>query len=148
MQGGVHIIKEVPHVPNDDAHKLVPRHGPVQHEADAHQHPRQVRRAKDEQPQKAHEGVRVAARPNVDEGRRQRVAEEGHRDEGREEQERRHGVHEQPREVGRRAARRLLEQAGVALEEVDVEEEVDGDGAEVEEGGEEAPVLGHGSRGG
>jgi hypothetical protein len=69
------------------------------------------------------------------------VAEEGHRDEGREQQQRGHGVDQQPREVGGRTARGLLEQARVALEEVDVEEEVDGEGAEVEEGCEEAPVL-------
>lgn len=39
------------------------------------------------------------------------------------------------------AARGFFEQAGVSLHEVDVEEEVDGDGAEVEEGCEEAPIL-------
>jgi hypothetical protein len=37
----------------------------------------------------------------------------------------------------------LLEHAGVALDEEDVEEEVEGEGAEVDEGGEEAPVLHH-----
>lgn len=134
MQRRVHIVEEVPHMADDDAHKLVARHAPVQHEADAHQHPRQVRGAEDEQAQEAHEGVGVAARPDVDEGRRQRVAEEGHRDEGREEEQAGHGVDEQPREVGGRPARRFFEEARVALQEVDVEEEVDGERAEVEEG--------------
>lgn len=36
----------------------------------------------------------------------------------------------------------FLEEAGVALEEEDMEEEVEGERAEVKEGGYEAPVLG------
>ena len=35
----------------------------------------------------------------------------------------------------------FLEHAGVALDEEDVEEEVQGEGPEVDESGEEAPVL-------
>lgn len=40
-----------------------------------------------------------------------------------------------------RPAGRLLEEAGVALEEVDVEEEVEGQRAEVKERRQESPVL-------
>ncbi len=86
MQRRVHIVEEVPDMPNNNPHKLVPRHRPMHDKADAHQHPRQVGRAEDEQAEKAHERVRIATRPDVDERRRQRVAEEGHRDEGREQE--------------------------------------------------------------
>jgi len=43
--------------------------------------------------------------------------------------------------VGGGAARGFFEEAGVAGEEEDVEDEVEGEGAEVEEGGYEAPEL-------
>ena len=43
--------------------------------------------------------------------------------------------------MGGRAAGGFFEEAGVALEEEDVEEEVEGEGAEVEERGQNAPVL-------
>ena len=43
--------------------------------------------------------------------------------------------------MGWRAAGGFFEEAGVALEEEDVEEEVKGQGAEVEERGQDAPVL-------
>ena len=43
--------------------------------------------------------------------------------------------------MGWRTAGGFFEEAGVALEEEDVEEEVEGEGSEVEEGGEESPVL-------
>ena len=51
------------------------------------------------------------------------------------------GIEEQPGEVRWGSAGRFLEQARVALQEEDVEEEVEGEGAEVEEGGQEAPDL-------
>lgn len=136
MQGRVHIVEEVPDMANNHAHELVLGNGAVQHKTNAHENPRQVRRAKHQQPQKTHKGIRVAARPDVDQGGRQRVAEEGHGDEGRQEEQAGHGVDQQPREIGRRPARGLLEEARIALQEVDVEEQVDGEGAEVEEGGE------------
>ena len=40
-----------------------------------------------------------------------------------------------------RSARGFFEQAGIALQEEDVEEEIEGERAEVEEGGYEAPIL-------
>jgi hypothetical protein len=43
--------------------------------------------------------------------------------------------------VGGRASGRLLEKARVALEKEDVVEEVEAEGPEVEEGGDETPVL-------
>jgi hypothetical protein len=43
--------------------------------------------------------------------------------------------------MGRRSPGALFEEARVSLEEEDVVEEVEAEGAEVEEGGEEAPVL-------
>jgi len=130
----VHVGEEVPHVADEHAHDLVLGHGAVQHQAEAHEHPGEVGRREDEQAEEAEAGVRVAARPDVDQRRGEGVAEEGHRDERGEEDEAGHGVEEEPGEVRRGAARGLLEEAGVALEEVDVEEEVEGEGAEVEEG--------------
>lgn len=82
MQRRVHVIKEIPNMPNHHAHDLILRHGAMHHKAHAHQHPRQVWRAEDEQAQEAHEGIRIAARPYVHQRRGQGVAQEGHGHEG------------------------------------------------------------------
>lgn len=142
VQRRVHVGEKVVDVANNDAHDLVLGNAPVQDQADAHQHPWQVRRRKDHQVKKAEPCVGVASRPNVDECRGERLAEERHGDERGEDEQEGHGVEQQPRKNGRRPARRLFEEARVALEEIDVEDEVEGDGAEVEERGQEPPVLG------
>lgn len=41
----------------------------------------------------------------------------------------------------RGAAGGFLEESGVALEKIDMEEEIEGEGAEVEKGGQKSPVL-------
>ena len=43
--------------------------------------------------------------------------------------------------MSRRTARRLFKEAGVALHKEDVKEEIEGEGAEVEECGCKTPVL-------
>lgn len=69
------------------------------------------------------------------------MAEEDHGDEGGEREEEDAGVEKEPGEVGRGAAGGFFEKPGVALHEEYVEDEVEGEGAEVEEGGCEAPEL-------
>lgn len=69
------------------------------------------------------------------------MAEEWHGDEGGEGDEADAGVEEEPGEVGGGAAGGFFEEARVALHEEDVEDEVEGEGAEVEEGCCEAPEL-------
>lgn len=61
------------------------------------------------------------------------MPEEGDGDEGGERDEAHAGVEEEPGEVGGGAAGGFFEEAGVALHEKDVEDEVEGEGAEVEE---------------
>lgn len=69
------------------------------------------------------------------------MTEERHGDERGEQEETSHCVEEKPGEMCWRSARGLLEKTGISLEEVDVEEEVEREGAEVEECCEQAPVL-------
>lgn len=141
VQRRVDVGEEVPDVPDDDPHDLILGHGAVQHEAEPHQHPRQVRRGEDQQAQEAQPRVRVPPRPDVDEGRGEGVAQEGHRHEWRQADQAGHGVEEEPGEVCGRIAARFFKKARVALEEEDVEEKVEGERAEVEEGCQEPPVL-------
>lgn len=63
------------------------------------------------------------------------MPEERHGDEWGDEEERRGRVEEQPCEVGGGAPTGFFEEAAVAREEEDVEDEVEGEGAEVEECG-------------
>jgi hypothetical protein len=100
------------------------------------EHPRQVRRLEHEQTQEAEHCVWVLPTPDVDERTGQRGAEEGHGEHGRDAEEERGSECEEPCEVGGGATGRLFEQAGVALEEEDVVEEVEAERAEVEEGRE------------
>lgn len=69
------------------------------------------------------------------------MAEEGHGDERGDEEQGGAAVEEEPGEVGGGGAGGFFEEARVAREEEDVEDEVEGEGAEVEEGGYEAPEL-------
>lgn len=81
MERWVNVAEEVPNVPNDYTHNLVLGNGAVQDETEAHENPGQVRRGENEEPQEAESCVRIASRPDVDEGRRERMAKERHRDE-------------------------------------------------------------------
>ena len=141
MQRRIHIVEEVVDMPNHYAHDLVLGDSPVHNETEPHQHPREVWRREHQQPEEAELRIGVAPRPDVHERRRERVAQEGHRHERREQDQTRGGVEEQPREVRGGPAGRFLEEARVALHEVDLEEEVEGERVEEEEGGGEAPVL-------
>lgn len=138
---------------SDDAPEdLVFRHGAMEHEGEAGQDEGQVWRGEDEEAEKGEARLGVASAPDVDEGAGQGGAEEGHGEQGRDEQEDGGGVEEEPGEVGGggvwpagggggEGGHGFFEEARVALEEEDVEEEVERQGAEVDEGGEEAPVL-------
>ena len=53
-------------VANNNATHLVFGYRPVHDEREAEQHPRQIRRLEDNQPQKAKKGVRVLSAPDVD----------------------------------------------------------------------------------
>lgn len=68
MQRRIHVGEEVPDVAYDDAHDLILGHDAVEHEAEAHQDPGQIGSCEDEQAEEGKAGVRVAARPDVDEG--------------------------------------------------------------------------------
>lgn len=129
---------------DDDATDLVFRYRAMQHQTKRHQNPGEIGRSEDEETEEAQSGFGVAARPDVDEAAAEGGAEEGDGEEGGEAEEDDGGVEEEPREVGWGAAGGFFEEAGVALEEEDVEEEVDGERAEVDEGCQEAPVLGSG----
>ena len=135
MEGRIDVAEEVPDVADDDAHDLVLGHVAVQDEAEAHQHPGQVGGGEDEQAEEAEPRVRVAPRPDVHQGGGERVAEEGHGDQRREQDEAAGGVHEQPGEVRGGPAGGFFQEPGVALEEVDVEEQVEREGTEIEERG-------------
>ena len=130
---------------NDDPHNLILRYRAVKQKGKAHENPRKIRCRKDEETKEAQPRVGIAPTPDVDEAGRERGAEEGHRDERRQEDEGDGGVEEQPGEVGGRLAasgrRGLLEQARVSLEEEHVKEEIERQRAEVQERGQESPVL-------
>lgn len=83
MEGRVHISEEIPDMADDNTHDFVPGNCTVHDETEAHQDIRQIRRGKDEEPQKAQPSLRVAARPDIYESRRERMAKERHGDERR-----------------------------------------------------------------
>ena len=100
MEAGPYVREEVPDVADDDAEDLVLGYRAVHEQAESHQHPRQVGRFEDEQEEEGEPRFRVAARPDVHEGRGERGAEEGDRDEERaDREERESGVEQQPGEV-------------------------------------------------
>ena len=111
-------------------------------QAEGHEHPRQPRRCEDEDAQKAEAGIGVAAGPDVDEGAGEGGAQKGQRrGEGAEGEEGGRGIEKEPRKGGGRRSGALLEEARVSLEEEDVEEQVERGWSEVDEGGQEPPVL-------
>lgn len=128
-------------VADHDAAHLILGHRPMHDERKGQEHPGQVGRLEDQQAKETEHGVRVLPAPDVDEGAGQSRAEKGHGEHGRDAEEQRRSECEEPCEVCRRAAGRFLEQARVSLEEEDVVEEVEAEWAEVEEGGEQSPVL-------
>ncbi len=76
MKRRVHIREKVPDVPDDDAHDFVFGDVAVHNEAEAHQHPRQVRSSEYEDPQEAELRVWICPGPNIYESRRERMPEE------------------------------------------------------------------------
>lgn len=127
-------------MPDNDPANLI--FGPmrVQNDIERNQHPRQPGCAEGEQTQETQPHIGIPATPDVHEGGAEGGAEEGLVGEGRDDEQGDGGVGEEPDEV-RDGGGGFLEHAGVALDEEDVEEEVEGEGAEVDEGGDEAPVL-------
>lgn len=105
---------------------LILRHRTMQHQTKRHKHPRQIRRCKHQQPQKAQAGIRIAPRPDIHQCTAQRPTQKRHRYQRTGYQEYSGGIEQQPAEFGWRAAGGLFEEAGVALEEKDVEEEIEG----------------------
>lgn len=105
MKRGIDIGKEIPDVAYNDAHNLILWNGTMEHEAEAHQDPGQVWCCEHQQAEEAQSRIRIPSRPDVDQSRRQRVAQEGHGDERRQDDEACHGVHEQPGEVRRGSTR-------------------------------------------
>ena len=120
--------------------QLILRPVPMQHDIKRYQYPRQPRRLERQQSQEAQPHVGIPSTPYIHQRRAERRAEKrliGNRSDGEQAE---HGIGHEPGEVGDGGGG-LLEHARVALDEEDVEEEVEGEGAEVDEGGEEAPVL-------
>ena len=120
-------------MPNHNPTKLILRPMPMQHDIKRNQHPRQPRRLERQQSQKTEPHVRVPPAPDIHQCRAQRRAEEHLVEEGGEAEEGEGGVGQEPGEV-REGGGGFFEHARVALDEEDVEEEVEGEGAEVDEG--------------
>jgi len=112
----------------------------MQHHTQPNHKIRQPRRTKRKQTKKTQHCVGVPPAPDIDKGAGQGGAEKGLVEEGGEAQQGGGGVGDHPGKVGG-ADGGLFEHAGVALDEEHVEDEVEGERAEVDEGGDEAPVL-------
>lgn len=157
VRRGIDVVEEIPHcpvvsmpsatgprpkltMPNRNPTKLLLRPMPMQHHIEPDQHPRQPRRLEVQYAQKAQPHIRIPPAPDVHQRRTKRGAEERRVGGGSEAEEGEDGVGHEVGEVGD-AAGGFFEHARVALDEEDVEEEVEGERAEVDEGGEEAPVL-------
>ena len=119
-------------MPNSNPTKLILWPMPMQHHIERNQHPRQPGRLERQQSKKTQPHIRVPSAPDVHESTTQRRTEEGLIEERCDEEQGGGGVGEEPREVCDGGGG-LLEHAGVALDEEDVEEEVEGQGAEVDE---------------
>lgn len=128
-------------MPNHNPTHLVLRQLVRHCEREENQDPGQERRVEDDQTQEAQPGVGVPSAPDVHQRARQRLPEEGYGEERRQAQQHAGRVRQEPGVLRRRAAKRLLEQPGIALHEEDVQDDVEVEGAEVEEGREESPVL-------
>jgi len=135
----IHLSLTVSH---DNPTKLVFRPLSVQHHIERNQHPRQPRRLERQQPKEAEPDVRIPSTPDVHQCRAECRAEKCLVEQRRDEKERGRGVGEKPGEVGD-ARGALFQHARVALDEEDVKEEVEAQGAEVYEGTDQAPVLYH-----
>jgi hypothetical protein len=119
-----------------DTTHLILGYRPMHDERKGHQHPRQVWRLEDQQPEEAEHCVWVLPAPYVDERTAKSRAEESHGEHGRDAEKERGSECEEPCKVCRRATGRFLEKSRVSLEEEDVVEQVETQWAEVEEGGE------------
>ena len=127
-------------VSDDNATQLVFRPVLVEDDVEGDQHPRQPRSLERQDAQEAQARVRVAPAPDVHQGRTDDAAQKGLAEQRRDGQRARRRVRHQPAKVCH-ARRALLQHARVSLDEEDVKEEVEGERAEVDECGEESPVL-------
>ena len=106
----------------------------MQDNIECYQHPRQPRRSECQDSQKAEPCIWVPPAPDVDHCGAERRAEECLVEERRDAEQGCRGVEEEVGEVcGGEGG--FFEHAGVALDEEDVEEEVEGEGTEVDECG-------------
>ena len=81
---------------NNDATDLILRHRPMQHQAERHQHPRQIRRREHQQAQKAQSRFRIPPTPYVHQRARQCGSEERDAEHGGEGEQEGGGVEEEP----------------------------------------------------
>lgn len=77
MQTRVDIIEEIPDMTNDHTQNFIFGHRLVHDQAKRHEHPRQVRRRKDQQPEETQSRLRIPSRPDVHQTRAQGSAQEG-----------------------------------------------------------------------
>lgn len=118
---------------NYNTTKLIFRPMSVQNHVKCHQHPRQPRRLEGEQAQEAQPRIGIAPRPYVHQRATKRGSQERLTEHRRNGEQSDGGICEEPAEMSDRC-RRLFEHSGVTLDEEDVEEEVEGQRAEVYEG--------------
>jgi hypothetical protein len=133
MSRWVNIIEIIPPMSNHNPTNLILRHSTMNRETKRHQYPRQPRRFEDEQSKEGKLGIWVAPRPYVYEDAGECGAEEGYAEEWSEGEEAERGEGEEVGEFGWGAAGGFFEEAGVALCEEDVEDEVEREWTEVYE---------------
>lgn len=138
---GKHVLQEVVNVADGHAHQIHPN-GVAQYHGEAEQRPRQIRGQEIEDAEKVHAYEGVTPRPHVHQHDGERLAQEQQVHEKRKANHERAAEYEHHDKVGALAAERaLLQHAAVPVGERHVEEEIEADGAEEEEGGDEPPYL-------
>lgn len=111
-------------------------------QTESHEDPGQIWRIEHQHPEEGKSRVWITARPDVNERLGQGVAEEWNPAcEAAEGEERNCAVQQEPGEAGGGGAGGRFEESAIAGHEEQVEEEIEGGWAEVDECREEAPVL-------
>lgn len=126
---------------NHNATNLIFRNSAMQHQTKRHQHPRQIRRREHQQAQKAQPRIRIPPRPDIHQTATERRPQKRHPQHGRNQQQNPRGIHQQPGKMRRGPARRFLQQPRIALEEEDVEEEINGQRTKVQKRSQDPPIL-------
>jgi hypothetical protein len=120
-------------MPDRNPTELLLRPVPMQYYVKSYQHPWQPRRLEIQYAQKTQPHVWIPPTPDIHQSRAKRRAEERRVGDGREAEEGEDGVGHEVGEVGD-AAGGFFKHACITLDEEDVEEEVEGEGPEVDEG--------------